>query len=272
MTIGAGRDREPTRCSERESHVSISRPIADQVRDRGHHPALVFVDGPTPTYGDLDKQIKFVADALAGPGASIDDTIGIAVRYGVEVTVTFLAVTAVSAAAPLNPTYQEPEFDFEIQHPGLAAIIVGTGSEEIVAATSASIHSGIPLISVSSTADGRLEMTVVSDEIRPVMSTETERRAEDDDVALVLHTSGITAQPKIMTLTHADLWASASAVGSALALERTDRCCNVMPLFHICGPVAGLISFLVSGATVIVTTGFSAANMHRWLVGHEATW
>ena len=63
-----------------------------------------------------------------------------------------------------------------------------------------------------------------------------------DDVALILHTSGTTARPKIVPLTHGALAASAANVIDALALDRGDRCMTVMPLFHIHGIVACLLA------------------------------
>ena len=53
----------------------------------------------------------------------------------------------------------------------------------------------------------------------------------------MLHTSGTTARPKIVPLTHRNLCASARNVAFTLELTEEDRCLNVMPLFHIHGLV-----------------------------------
>ena len=253
--------------------MSIPRAIADHVSDHGDRPALVIADGSTLSYRDLHNQIERTADALTGLGVRVNDTIGIALRDGPEMAVTFLATTAVAAAAPLNPAYREAEFDFEIDDLGLAAMIVGCGAGEIEAAVAAAERRGIPLIRVSSAdVEEGFQLSLVGDELRSASDAKDATRATDDDIALVLHTSGTTAKPKIVPLRHANLLASAAAIQSTLGLERSDRCCNVMPLFHIHGLVAGLCSSLVAGATVIVTTGFSAPDMPRWLVAQGATW
>jgi len=49
---------------------------------------------------------------------------------------------------------------------------------------------------------------------------------------MLLLTSGTTSRPKIVPLTHANLCASAYSSIAALALRETDRCINVVPLFH----------------------------------------
>ena len=72
--------------------------------------------------------------------------------------------------------------------------------------------------------------------------------AGSDDVALVLHTSGTTSRPKIVPLPQRNLAASARHIGTTLALTPEDRCLNIMPLFHIHGLIAAVLSSLSAGA------------------------
>ncbi len=57
----------------------------------------------------------------------------------------------------------------------------------------------------------------------------TDGFAQADDVALVLHTSGTTSRPKIVPLTHKNLWASTQNISLSLNLSQSDRCLNIMP-------------------------------------------
>ena len=93
-----------------------------------------------------------------------------------------------------------------------------------------------------------------------------------DDIALLLHTSGTTARPKLVPLTHANLQASARNIASTLELTSGDRCLNVMPLFHIHGLVACLAAPLAAGGSVIVPPGFDAFTFFRWLTDAAPTW
>ncbi|MFV2038995.1 MAG: non-ribosomal peptide synthetase [Acidimicrobiales bacterium] len=231
-------------------------------------PALLIADGATVSYDGLARQIDHVADALIALGVAAGDTVGIALRDGPEMAIAFLGTAAVAAAAPLNPSYRQTEFRFEIEDLGLAAMIVGTGRDAIAASVAAAQGCGLPVIRISSDTepfDIRVEGDMVGSAGPP-------RRNGADDIALVLHTSGTTARPKIVPLRHANLMASATAIGETLRLTPGDRCCNVMPLFHIHGLMAGLCSSLVAGASLICTTGFSAADMPRWLSNQGATW
>ena len=96
--------------------------------------------------------------------------------------------------------------------------------------------------------------------------------AEADDVALVLHTSGTTSRPKIVPLLQRNVCASARNIRGTLRLTPDDTCLNVMPLFHIHGLMAPVLSSLSSGATVVCTPGFNALRIFGWLDEVEPSW
>ena len=99
-----------------------------------------------------------------------------------------------------------------------------------------------------------------------------EGEAQPEDVALVLHTSGTTARPKIVPLTHENLCRSAANVAGTLRLEADDRCLNVMPLFHIHGLVAALLGSLHAGSSVVCTPGYSGPHFFDWMERFDPTW
>jgi acyl-CoA synthetase (AMP-forming)/AMP-acid ligase II len=57
--------------------------------------------------------------------------------------------------------------------------------------------------------------------------------------------------PSWSQLTHRNLCASAFNVRAALKLAESDRCLNVMPLFHIHGLVGAVLSSLAAGPLCI---------------------
>jgi acyl-CoA synthetase (AMP-forming)/AMP-acid ligase II len=96
--------------------------------------------------------------------------------------------------------------------------------------------------------------------------------AQPSDVALVLHTSGTTARPKIVPLSQANVAASARHIGATLKLTPADCCLNIMPLFHIHGLIAAVLSSIAAGGAVICTPGFDALRFFRWLDEERPTW
>ena len=96
--------------------------------------------------------------------------------------------------------------------------------------------------------------------------------AGPDDVALVLHTSGTTSRPKIVPLLHRNVCATAENIRRTLRLEAGDRCLNVMPLFHIHGLMACVLSTLHAGGSVYCAPGFNALRIFGWLADADPTW
>ena len=96
--------------------------------------------------------------------------------------------------------------------------------------------------------------------------------ADPNDTALVLHTSGTTSRPKIVPLTHENLCSSAWNVQGTLGLSATDRCLNVMPLFHIHGLVAALLASVAAGGSVVCAPGFYAPRFFEWMAAFHPTW
>ena len=96
--------------------------------------------------------------------------------------------------------------------------------------------------------------------------------AKADDVALILHTSGTTSRPKIVPLTQQNVTASARHIGVSLNLTADDRCMNIMPLFHIHGLIAAVLSSLGAGASVHCAPGFNALRVFGWLDEIEPSW
>jgi acyl-CoA synthetase (AMP-forming)/AMP-acid ligase II len=95
---------------------------------------------------------------------------------------------------------------------------------------------------------------------------------EGGDTALVLHTSGTTARPKIVPLLQRNVLASARHIAAALSLAPGDVCLNIMPLFHIHGLMAGTLASLAAGAEVACTPHFNALKFFAWLDEVRPTW
>jgi acyl-CoA synthetase (AMP-forming)/AMP-acid ligase II len=77
-----------------------------------------------------------------------------------------------------------------------------------------------------------------------------------DQEALILRTSGTTSAPKIVPLHMHALVSNAQAIAASLALTHEDVALNAMPLFHIGGIAANLLSTLAAGGTVIMMPMF----------------
>src|SRR5262249_8575377 len=91
------------------------------------------------------------------------------------------------------------------------------------------------------------------------------------NVAVLLLTSGTTSRPKIVPLSHTNICASANNWVAALALTETDRCLNMVPLFHG-NVIANVLASLAAGASVVCTPRCDLNHFFAWLTEFRPTW
>lgn len=252
--------------------LSTSRTIRGLVRDSARRfpdaVALLGLGRDELTYRELDAQLDSLVKSLGAAGIGETDRVAIVLPNGPEMAIAFLAVTTAAVAAPLNPAYREEEFAFYLRDLGARAVLVEAGTDSS-ARRVARAH-GIALLEVSRGSDARLGRIILSaTPVEPAASPSVRR---PEDVALVLHTSGTTARPKIVPLTHGNLCASAAHVCAALHLGSVDRCLNIMPLFHIHGLVAALFASLAAGASIACCPAFCAPEFFSWFDECSPTW
>jgi acyl-CoA synthetase (AMP-forming)/AMP-acid ligase II len=94
----------------------------------------------------------------------------------------------------------------------------------------------------------------------------------EDDVALVLHTSGTTSRPKMVPLRHRHLAASVENIVPSYRLTPEDVSLCVMPLFHVHGLVASTLAALGSGGTVVVPPRFGPFEFWATVREQRVTW
>ena len=92
-----------------------------------------------------------------------------------------------------------------------------------------------------------------------------------DDLASLLYTSGTTADPKGVMLTHANLLAEAEAVFAWADLGPEDAILGVLPLFHVLSQMANLLLPLVAGARAVFLSTLNTTELLRALEEREIT-
>lgn len=234
-----------------------------------NNPAILAPGRPPLSYQRLSVEIQNFAAVLHGLGLRRESPAALVLPNGPETAVAFLAVSSACSAAPLNPSYTETEFDYYFSDLGVEAVILLSGSHN--AARTTAEKKGLPILEI--TPDMTKEAGVFTFTPQSDFNSEEPHTLPDpENIALLLHTSGTTSRPKIVPLTHANLCVSAKQIAESLVLSDTDRCLNIMPLFHIHGLIGCLLSTLWAGSSICCTEGFRSERFLDWAKECKSTW
>lgn len=246
---------------------SIYHMLQKRAEEKPDDIAIGGVNRPSLTYSHLLRQVVSTVRVLRGFGVNRNDRVGIVLPNGPEMAAAFLSIASGATCAPLNPAYRLEEFDFYLSDLNARALVVDSQLDSPAREVARRRNVQIIELEPDGQAAGCFKLSGSNGE-----AAEHDDFALLEDIALVLHTSGTTSRPKIVPLTHANICASGTNVSSTLALTESDRCLNVMPLFHIHGLIAALVASLTAGASVVCTPGFDAVKFFGWLDAFEPTW
>ncbi len=86
-----------------------------------------------------------------------------------------------------------------------------------------------------------------------------------DDIASLLYTSGTTADPKGVMLTHANFLGEVEAVFNWVEIGPEDALLGVLPMFHVLAQMANLLLPLVKGSRVVYLETLNTTELLRAL-------
>ena len=244
--------------------------ILDDLLDAGAPDAAALIspeDGSAAPRAQLIDEVDELARSFAAAGVQRGDAAAFVLPNGPECIKSMLAISSLGAAfAPLNPAYTAEEYGFYLGDINPRLVVVAAGEGE---AARSAVPAGTPLADISTGADGRLELTIGGATVAPSVERS---RAEPDDIALILHTSGTTSRPKQVPLLQRNLVASASTIAEFYELGPDDVSLCVMPLFHIHGLVASTLAAFAGGGSVVAPRRIAPRRVWQQLTDHRVSW
>jgi long-chain acyl-CoA synthetase len=93
----------------------------------------------------------------------------------------------------------------------------------------------------------------------------------DDDLAALLYTSGTTADPKGVMLTHANLVGEANSVLAVIKVGPEDALLGILPMFHVLAQMANLFLPLFNGCRVVYLETLNTTELLRALQERDIT-
>jgi long-chain acyl-CoA synthetase len=201
------------------------------------------------TYAQLRDAALAYAQALHTQGIGPGDRVLLIAPTVPEFVITYFGIQALGAVVvPVNTMSTPAELEYFISDAGCSLVVAW--HELGPAAAEAAATQGISHWSLTEGAQ------VASDDILRAVCNRA-----SDDVAVIVFTSGTTGRPKGAELTVGNLLSAGDISARMCAITPDDRVGTGLPLFHVFGQTAVLMSALTGGATVSLLGRFTAKAM-----------
>jgi acyl-CoA synthetase (AMP-forming)/AMP-acid ligase II len=212
--------------------------------------ALADSAGAVLSYRELAQRALALAGVLEEQLAEAGPRIGVLLPPGEAAALVNLALAmGTRASVNLNALAGPVSLRAQIEQADLKRVIT---SARIADALGGSATFGSRVLPIEQLL-GALRPQPDALEMAAAALARQESRALDagSRVATVLFSSGSTARPKAIQLTHANVLANARAVAAAFDFGPEDRMFGVLPLFHSFGYTVTLWAPLLAGASVV---------------------
>src|SRR5689334_7492651 len=94
----------------------------------------------------------------------------------------------------------------------------------------------------------------------------------EEDIAMILYTSGTTGRPKGAMLAHCNIIHSSMIFASCMGLTAQDRSIAAVPLAHVTGAVANITTMAACAGTLIIAAEFKAADYLKLAARERVTY
>lgn len=209
-------------------------------------------EGASWTYADGDVVTDKIASGLIRQGIKPGDRVALLFANCPELVFCYFACFKIGAVAvPLNTRFQVAELVYAINHSGANTLIGEAGLISPLLATQTEL-SGLERIFV---ANGTLPGTQGYCALMQDSPVALPRVAEDQ-LAVLLYTSGTTARPKGVMHSHSTLGRQSQNYLATLGAAVYARCLVFLPLCHIAGFSLLMLTATAAAGTVILQPRF----------------
>ena len=227
--------------------------------------ALAVVDGLHRfDYAAWLDTVARVAGGLGGLGLRPGDRLAVVMQNRWEMAALHWACQLAGVVAvPLNWRSTADELDYFLSDSGAAALAFDESAEAAVAASARAAT--LRRVGVDGGSEGTLDFGDLL-----AASAEATPRASEDDLSLMLYTSGTTGRGKGVPRTHRAERAAALAHIAQNCYRTGERTLGVMPLYHTMG-VRSLLAMAPVGGAFVCQHRFDADGAIRLIEAERLT-
>lgn len=240
------------------------------------HPAAdvaLISRGKQTTYGELREQTGRLRGGLVAAGVQPGDRVAVIAANNWYFVVSWLAILGVGAVAvPINPSSPGPEVSNELADVGAVAVIVGPTGQRVLPDIDRRAVPDLRLVVQADAGELVVDGAIRLGELMAAEPTPIVPRNEDD-LAVLMFTSGTAGFPRAAKLSHGNLLANMEQMQANPHRQQgpADVTFGVLPFFHIFGLNVVLDMALQTGGTVLAVERFDPESALESVAKHEVT-
>ncbi|MEY8732035.1 long-chain-fatty-acid--CoA ligase [Peribacillus frigoritolerans] len=222
------------------------------------------------TYQELNQKVDQLAAGLYVQGIRKGDGVALILGNSPEFLIAYYGILRLGAfVVPINPLYTQGEINYFLDNCQAKAVITHVSVEPKLSEIKKHLKT---LKLIVYTGAEEQESTW-----EHLMETGTSINAygspyiDEEDLAVILYTSGTTGKPKGAMLTHRNLVSNADSISKLLELDDKDRVVAVLPMFHVFCMTVCLNAPIACGATVLIQPKFSPHDVVTTIREKKAT-
>ncbi|MFQ5995166.1 MAG: AMP-binding protein [Acidiferrobacterales bacterium] len=234
------------------------------VREQPNRPHAFIVaddsDEEQLTYRALLRGAETVAGGLQAAGLDPGHTVAIMLPTGSDYLFTFFGtLLAGGIPVPIYPPTRLSQIEDHLRrHVG---ILVNAQARILVTVPQAR---GVGRLLKSHL--GELHRVATVDELKSIGNAVVRPTSNGDDIAFIQYTSGSTADPKGVVLTHRNLLANIRVMGAVLEVDSTDVFVSWLPMYHDMGLIGAWLGSMYFAVPLVLMSPISfLTRPARWL-------
>lgn len=222
------------------------------------------------TYTEFRDRVDAVAAGLTDLGIGPGDRVTVHLTNCPEILEVWFALATLGAAmVPSNVANTASELEYVMDYSDSVAVVTQPSLLDVVSKAT----QGAPKIqhTVLARTANPVEQTVLLEDLCKSGTPVPRPTVDSESVVQMIFTSGTTARPKGVLLTHANSLHAGERESRGLSLDSTDRCLTSLPIFHVNAQCITVLSSLTVGGTCIILEEFRASKYWEQIRTHRAT-
>lgn len=230
------------------------------------------------SYGELQKRIDAFSASLLQKGFKKGDHLAVILANSPEFIISVYGAMQIGVVVvPMNPIYTKDEMAYILRDSDAMGCVAYDQHAPLFAAMDAKLPN-MKHYFLLTTREEKADFPSIREKVTPYEPLIVHKTAfsiddsiTEEDVAVILYTSGTTGQPKGAMLTHRNIYSNARDISDYLQIGHGDKFVCVLPMFHVFCFTIAVNTPLISGGTILIFGKFSPKEVIEVVKEEKAT-